>query len=78
MNKDTPSISVSPDFEQTIARRALLLGVENLSRILPSLDANQSRILSRGMESVLGASTRVNTPQFDPSQANSPAPRPGI
>ena len=44
---DNATIATSPEFEASIARRALLLGLENLSRILPQLDATQSRILQR-------------------------------
>lgn len=71
-------ISTSADFEQTIARRALLLGVENLSRILPNLDATQSQILSRGMASLVGPSTQVNAPAFNQAPATSQTPRPGF
>lgn len=50
------AIETSPEFETAIARRALALGAENLSRIMGNLDPTQAQILSRGMERVLAPS----------------------
>lgn len=77
---DNATIATSPEFEASIARRALLLGVENLSRILPQLDATQSRILQRGMEAVLSPrpSTKMSVEQFPSQGVSGSRPAPGL
>lgn len=74
---DKADIETSAEFEAFIASRALALGVENLSRILPRLDATQSQILRRGMESVLSPRpTKLSPGQFAGADSRASGPKP--